>query len=189
MGELAFILAAGHGRRPWGECVTAWVHQTLGHEHGAEDGQDEDGALQDECRTVDGDAAREYAHTGNGQDPGERGNECAEDEQELQEPSGVLRGECLDQHRDDGDAEHDHDRCEGAVVKIWGWEGLHHRSPAWKMDSVCSTAGFTTSSTGPGKKPSTMVRTAIGARARISRPLRSVKACTLGTGGPVMLRW
>jgi hypothetical protein len=141
---------------------------------------------------------------------GEAEDERAEHEDQLDRPAVGAREERLEQHREDGGAEHDEDRRDRRVLdrgrvphgrRRGGEDGAHFCVPsatgtcgagsvAPTLTMTRSTAGLMTSSTGCGKNPSAMMTTSSGAIARTSRPLRSPTVSRTASGvGPVMVRW
>ena len=85
----------------------------LGEEEHGQQRHHQDGALQQQCRSVDSQclqhriAARGKELAGDHDDCGDRRDQAAEREQHLGAVAGPSRQERLDQHADHRDAEHD----------------------------------------------------------------------------------
>ena len=117
-GELLLVLRAGQRRGARGERVAERVDRALGEEEGAQQADDQQGALHDERRAVDGDGALGGDQPGATQvdDHDQRRDDGAEHEDQLRGAAAPAGHERLDEHGDDGRTEEDEDRRDRVVV-------------------------------------------------------------------------
>jgi hypothetical protein len=108
---------------------TALLQRAVADQQQRHQAEQDDGALQEERRAVDGHRAAggQDARVRLHHDPDERGHEAEQRQHELGRATGVPGQRGLEEHPDAGDTEQDQHRRDGAVVDRRKLEILHQR--------------------------------------------------------------